>query len=116
MQGSVEDTKGGKQERGRLMLTTMRVLWMSDTVSTMNLSIGLANVQRIDFKGIASRRGARNETSAHTYTIIIAWLGALEQRAKRLYRYLSVTRSLLTFVSRRRRLADISGSQSYMRI
>jgi hypothetical protein len=44
----VEDTKAGKYERGRLLITTLRVIWMSFQASNINLCIGLHTIQKLD--------------------------------------------------------------------
>lgn len=44
----VEDTKAGKYERGRLLITTLRVMWFSSSTKHVNLSIGLQTVQKLD--------------------------------------------------------------------
>ena len=48
MQYDVEDTKAGKYDRGRLLITTLRAMWFSSSAKHINLSIGLQTVQKLD--------------------------------------------------------------------
>ncbi|CAN0222561.1 unnamed protein product [Scytosiphon promiscuus] len=52
---SVEDTKGNNGERGSLVVTNLRVLWMSHKVSRVNLSIGFNTVINISIRKARSR-------------------------------------------------------------
>lgn len=64
LQHEVEDTKAGKYERGRLLLTTLRVIWFSSHASSINLCLGLATVARLDMSTKA-RSGALRPPSLH---------------------------------------------------
>lgn len=48
LQEDVEDTKAGKYERGRLKVTTLRVIWTSSHHATVNLCIGLQTINKLD--------------------------------------------------------------------
>jgi Bardet-Biedl syndrome 5 protein len=48
MQHNVEDTKAGKYERGRLLITTLRVIWFSAHSTTINLCVGIQTITKVD--------------------------------------------------------------------
>jgi hypothetical protein len=48
MQHSVEDTKAGKYERGKLLITTLRLVWFSSHSSIINLCIGIQTIHTLD--------------------------------------------------------------------
>ncbi|CAN0397495.1 unnamed protein product [Ectocarpus sp. 12 AP-2014] len=52
---SVEDTKGNNGERGSLVVTNLRVLWISHKISRVNLSIGFSTVLNISIRKVRSR-------------------------------------------------------------
>ncbi|CAM9845612.1 unnamed protein product [Discosporangium mesarthrocarpum] len=52
---SVEDTKGNGGERGSLLVTNLRILWVSHRVSQTNLSIGFNSVLSINIKKARSK-------------------------------------------------------------
>ncbi|CAM9551618.1 unnamed protein product [Ectocarpus sp. 4 AP-2014] len=52
---SVEDTKGNNGERGSLVVTNLRVLWISHKISRVNLSIGFSTVLNISIRNARSR-------------------------------------------------------------
>lgn len=57
MQYNVEDTKAGKMDRGRLLVTTLRIIWVCDRAPHINLSIGMHSVTKLDMSNKA-RSGA----------------------------------------------------------
>lgn len=57
VQYGVEDTKAGKAEKGKLVITTLRIIWFSDYSSIINLCIGVQTIHRLDVSGKA-RSGA----------------------------------------------------------
>ena len=61
IQENVEDTKAGKYERGRLKVTTLRVMWTSSQHSTVNLCIGLQTINKLDVAN-KSRSGRASPT------------------------------------------------------
>ncbi|CAM9213506.1 unnamed protein product [Choristocarpus tenellus] len=52
---SVEDTKGNGGERGSLVVTSLRMLWISHKISRTNLSIGFGTVLNITIKNARSK-------------------------------------------------------------
>jgi Bardet-Biedl syndrome 5 protein len=57
LQRDVEDTKAGKYERGRLLITTLRLMWMSSHSSVISLCIGMETIHKLDVTSKA-RSGA----------------------------------------------------------
>mmetsp|Transcript_24166 Transcript_24166/g.53773 ORF Transcript_24166/g.53773 Transcript_24166/m.53773 type:complete len:351 (-) Transcript_24166:2076-3128(-) len=56
---SVEDTKGNNGERGSLIVTNLRLIWVSHAKSSINLSVGLSTVMSANIKQAKSKlRGA----------------------------------------------------------
>jgi Bardet-Biedl syndrome 5 protein len=56
---SVEDTKGNNGDRGRLIVSNLRVIWHSHSMPRVNLSIGYNCVISITTKTASSKlRGA----------------------------------------------------------
>ncbi|KAI5745588.1 hypothetical protein M8J76_012478 [Diaphorina citri] len=51
----IEDTKGNAGDKGRLVITSLRLMWNSLSVLRINLSIGLACIQQVSTKVINSR-------------------------------------------------------------
>ena len=52
---SVEDTKGNNGEKGSLAITNLRLVWICNRNSRINLSIGYSAVQSINIKQANSR-------------------------------------------------------------
>ena len=52
---SVEDTKGNNGERGSLVVTNLRVLWICHANSKINLSIGLNTVLSCNIRKAKSK-------------------------------------------------------------
>lgn len=52
---SVEDTKGNSGDRGRLIVTNLRLLWNSHTMMRVNLSIGYFCIMNISIKTVNSK-------------------------------------------------------------
>lgn len=52
---SVEDTKGNNGERGSLIVTNLRIIWVSHKTSKINLSIGLNCVINVTIKKAKSK-------------------------------------------------------------
>ena len=59
---SVEDTKGNNGERGSLIVTNLRIIWVSHKKAKTNLSIGFQCVIGVSIKKAKSRM--RGQTSA----------------------------------------------------
>jgi Bardet-Biedl syndrome 5 protein len=56
---SVEDTKGNNGERGSLIVTNLRIIWVSHAKSSINLSVGMNTVMSANIKQAKSKlRGA----------------------------------------------------------
>lgn len=52
---SVEDTKGNNGERGSLIVTNLRIIWVSHASNKINLSIGFNNVISLNIKKAKSK-------------------------------------------------------------
>ncbi len=52
---SVEDTKGNNGERGSLIVTNLRLMWISHANMKINLSIGLNTILSINIKKAKSK-------------------------------------------------------------
>ncbi|KAK2159931.1 hypothetical protein LSH36_143g03008 [Paralvinella palmiformis] len=52
---TIEDTKGNNGERGRLLITNLRLLWHSQSTPRVNLSIGYHCVLNISTKTAQSK-------------------------------------------------------------
>jgi len=52
---SIEDTKGNNGERGRLMVTNLRIIWHSKTLPRINLSVGFNSVINISTRSAESK-------------------------------------------------------------
>ena len=59
---SVEDTKGNNGERGSLLVTNLRIIWVSHANSSINLSIGLNTVLSVNIRKAKSK--LRGQTQA----------------------------------------------------
>lgn len=59
---SVEDTKGNNGERGSLIVTNLRIIWVSHANSNINLSIGLNSVISVNIRKAKSK--LRGQTQA----------------------------------------------------
>lgn len=111
---SVEDTKGNNGERGSLIVTNLRLIWVSHADSSVNLSIGLntvlsANIRKAKSKlrgqtqalCVLSRFNAKFEfiftslvkNSPRLFTTVQAVLRAYE--TSRMYRDLKLRGSIL---------------------
>ena len=53
VQHNVEDTKAGKYEKGRLLITTLRIMWFSSHSVTINLCIGIQTIHKVDMSSKA---------------------------------------------------------------
>ena len=62
---SVEDTKGNNGERGSLIVTNLRILWVSHANSKINLSIGLNTVMSVNI------RKAKSKLRGHTQALCV---------------------------------------------
>eukprot|EP01041_Mallomonas_annulata_P010263 gene10263-21412_t len=62
---SVEDTKGNNGERGSLIVTNLRILWISHSNSRINLSIGLGAIITVNI------RKARSKLRGHTQALYV---------------------------------------------
>lgn len=62
---SVEDTKGNNGERGSLIVTNLRILWISHASNNINLTIGLNSVVSANIKQ------AKSKLRGHTQALCI---------------------------------------------
>jgi Bardet-Biedl syndrome 5 protein len=62
---SVEDTKGNNGERGSLIVTNLRIIWVSHTNTKINLSIGLNTVISVNI------RKAKSKLRGHTQALCV---------------------------------------------
>lgn len=62
---SVEDTKGNNGERGSLLVTNLRMLWVSHSNSRINLSIGLSTIITVNI------RKAKSKLRGHTQALYV---------------------------------------------
>lgn len=62
---SVEDTKGNNGERGSLMVTNLRLIWVSHTNSRINLSIGFNTIVSVNI------RKAKSKLRGHTQALCV---------------------------------------------
>ena len=62
---SVEDTKGNNGERGSLIVTNLRILWISHANSKINLSIGLNTIISANIKQ------AKSKLRGHTQALCV---------------------------------------------
>lgn len=62
---SVEDTKGNNGERGSLIVTNLRILWIAHANSKINLSIGLCCVLSVNI------RKAKSKLRGHTQALCV---------------------------------------------
>jgi Bardet-Biedl syndrome 5 protein len=52
---SVEDTKGNNGERGSLIVTNLRLLWIAHSNSRVNLSVGLNTIESVNIRKAKSK-------------------------------------------------------------
>ena len=62
---SVEDTKGNNGERGSLIVTNLRILWVAHANSKINLSIGLSTIISVNI------RKAKSKLRGHTQALCV---------------------------------------------
>jgi Bardet-Biedl syndrome 5 protein len=62
---SVEDTKGNNGERGSLVVTNLRLLWISHNNSRINLSIGFNTIVSVNI------RKAKSKLRGHTQALCV---------------------------------------------
>jgi len=62
---SVEDTKGNNGERGSLLVTNLRIIWVAHHKSTINLSIGLNTILTCNI------RKAKSKLRGHTQALCV---------------------------------------------
>jgi Bardet-Biedl syndrome 5 protein len=62
---SVEDTKGNNGERGSLIVTNLRILWVSHNNNKINLSVGLNTVMSANIKQ------AKSKLRGHTQALCV---------------------------------------------
>ena len=58
---SVEDTKGNNGERGSLIVTNLRILWIAHANSKINLSIGLNSIISVNIRKAKSKLRGRTQ-------------------------------------------------------
>lgn len=56
----VEDVKGNPGEKGCLIVTSLRVLWVMGRKPRINLSVGLGAVLNCELKKVSTRLGTSN--------------------------------------------------------
>lgn len=61
----MEDTKGNNGERGSLIVTNLRILWIAHNSSKINLSIGLSSVISANIKQ------AKSKLRGHTQALCV---------------------------------------------
>ena len=82
---SVEDTKGNNGEKGSLAITNLRLIWVCNRNSRINLSIGYNAVLSINIRTANSRlRGNTQALFVMTKCVVMAGR-ALSQPARQLY-------------------------------
>lgn len=52
---SVEDTKGNNGEKGSIIVTNLRIIWVSHSKSKINLSIGFNTIQSVNIRKAKSK-------------------------------------------------------------
>lgn len=62
---SVEDTKGNNGERGSLIVTNLRIMWISHSNSKINLSVGYNVIVSVNIKK------AKSKLRGHTQALCI---------------------------------------------
>lgn len=62
---SVEDTKGNNGERGSLVVTNLRILWISHSNQRINLSVGLNTIISANIKQ------AKSKLKGHTQALCV---------------------------------------------
>jgi Bardet-Biedl syndrome 5 protein len=62
---SVEDTKGNNGERGSLIVTNLRIMWIAHASNNINLSIGLSSVLSANIKQ------AKSKLRGHTQALCV---------------------------------------------
>ena len=60
---SVEDTKGNNGQRGSLLVTNLRIIWISHKNNRTNLSIGLGTVQGVNIRKAKSKLRGETQVS-----------------------------------------------------
>ena len=58
---SVEDTKGNNGERGSMIVTNLRILWIAHANSKINLSIGLNSIISVNIRKAKSKLRGRTQ-------------------------------------------------------
>ena len=65
VQSGVEDTKGNNGEVGRMTITNLRVIWVSEKSRRTSISIGYSCISNISVKSASSRlKGEKAHTRA----------------------------------------------------
>ena len=67
---SVEDTKGNNGERGSLIVTNLRILWVCHSNSRINLSIGLNTVLSINIRKAKSKLRGQTQVCLHAFIFV----------------------------------------------
>jgi len=69
---SVEDSKGNNGERGFLVCTNLRMIWVSHSKPRTNLSIGLNSITKLSIKTASSRlRGSIQARKLFFYFLLL---------------------------------------------
>ncbi|XP_062506643.1 Bardet-Biedl syndrome 5 protein homolog [Corticium candelabrum] len=58
---SVEDTKGNNGDRGKLLITNLRLMWFSQAVPRVNLSVGYNCISSISSRSVTSKLRGHTE-------------------------------------------------------
>ncbi|XP_046847107.1 Bardet-Biedl syndrome 5 protein-like isoform X1 [Xenia sp. Carnegie-2017] len=59
---SVEDTKGNNGDRGRLIVTNLRIIWHSQTMQRVNLSVGFGCILNLSTRVASSKLRGKTES------------------------------------------------------
>ena len=79
---SVEDTKGNNGQRGSLLVTNLRILWISHKNNRTNLSVGLGTVMGVNVRKAKSK--LRGETQVSKRQEAVGWfVGLIVKRSFR---------------------------------
>ncbi len=68
---SVEDTKGNNGERGSLIVTNLRIIWVSHVSSKINLSIGLNSIVTVNIRKAKSKLRGTTQVICIIYSIFL---------------------------------------------
>ncbi|KAJ7386653.1 Bardet-Biedl syndrome 5 protein [Desmophyllum pertusum] len=93
---SVEDTKGNNGDRGRLLVTNLRLIWHSQSMPRVNLSVGFSCVVNVSTRSANSKLRDKQKPcsgSPRLFTTVISVFRAYE--SSKLYRDLKLRGALI---------------------